>query len=263
MCAHALLVLLSLSIIIKSCKRDSTTPLKIKSELTIDFQGGFESDKIQIFVDGILTLNDTISTAPHNGFAYRFEDHFDEGNHIFRINVDDTLAVIDTLLNLKHSVFCIVILDRLQGKLLFRIIDKLPTYENQSLNDLEKLGINVLSVFGHQSFYYPPPPDPIIIKIELYFESLINYKVIDDIDFINAKIYKTNDQLIGEFDLIPLYDVNVYPLEADTVTAVKVAEDSQPFQAPCWEHFYVTFDIRDQYNNILSMKTDSTLFTSD
>ena len=258
-----LLVFLLLLLIIDSCKKDSTTPLKTKSEITIDFQGGFESDNIKIMVDGNLTLENTLSTDPHNGFAYRYEDYFDEGNHKLKIDVNDTLAVIDTLLNMQNSVFCSVILDRLQSKLLFKIINVLPTYEHQPLNDLEKLDINVLSVFGHQWFYYPLPPDPITIKIALYFESLINYKVIHGIDFINAKIYKSNDQFIGEFDLIPWYDVNLYPLEADTVTIVKVDEDSLPFQAPCGEYFYVTFDIQDQYDNILSMKTDSTIFTSD
>jgi len=253
-----------LSLFHVNCNDNSTNPESdTKSHIVIDFQGGFEQDQIQLSINDNVLFNDKLTTDPSLSFAYRYEKTLIKKENQLKISVNNTEAVLDTNLFINDSIFCGIIYDRLNQIILFSINDHIPIYKDYGLSDLSKLEMSLISLEGYASFFPVHPPDPIHVKVILLFRNLSQYQIIDRIDFNDGKMFKSSGEYVGDFDLWPWYDVNVYPLQPDTITIVKVQSNNLPFEAPCYEYFYVSFYIEDQYHNRMLVTTDSSYYDCD
>lgn len=256
------IIVLVLLLICQSCDEHSVDNIEENFVLMIDFQGGFDHDRVKILLDGDFALDKNITTNPVTSLAYEFVRTVLNGQIQLQIFVNEKMS-LDTNLVITDSLFSGAIYDRLNKKLLYSILDHKPVYEQQFFNDLNKLEIKVLSVYGYASFFPIHPPDPIDLRIVMTFKSLAEYQIIDGIEFKEGKIYSSLGEFISDLNLTSWPEVNVYPLHTDTITVAKIREDSLPFEAPCREYFYVTYFVEDKYHNRKFFETDSSYFGCD
>ena len=245
-----------------SCEKHSVNDVVENFVLTIDFQGGFDQDQVKILLAKDIVFNDRITTNPTTSLAYHYEQTIIDSQVHLQILVNEETS-LDTNLVITDSLYCGIIYDSLNKKLIYSILDKKPIYEIQLLNDLAKLQISILSVYGYASFFPVHPPDPIGVKIVMTFENTSEFQIINKIEFKEGRMYLPTGEFIGDFDLISWYDVNVYPFQTDTITVVKIPEEILPFEAPCDKYFYVSFLLEDKYQNTMFFETDSSYFGCD
>ncbi len=256
------IIVLVLFLFYHGCDDHSVDNVVENFVLTIDFQGGFDHDQVRILLDGDFALAKNLTTNPVTSIAYEFVQTVTNNQIHLQIFFNEKMS-LDTNLVITDSLFSGAIYDRLNKKLLYSILDHKPVYEQQFINDLTKLEITILSVYGYASFFPEHPPDPIGIRVVMTFKNLAEYQILDGIEFNEGKIYSSMGEFIGNFYLTPWPEVNVYPLHTDTITVVKILEDNLPFEAPCYEYFYVTYYVEDKYQNRKFFQTDSTFFGCD
>ena len=130
-------------------------------------------------------------------------------------------------------------------------------------NDLVKLEIKYLDGEGYSNLMPPNPHDPVGISFRLEFRNRSISDSINELHFENCYVFLTTDSLLGEVEIIPWYDINFAPSSVDTVTLGKRREDTRVFDPPCRKSIYLTFDIKDKYDNLLNFQTDSIFYECD
>lgn len=138
------------------------------------------------------------------------------------------------------------------------------TFPTNISNDLTQLEIKFIDGFGLSDFLgIPPQPDPVRISFSLEFKNSSISDTIRELYFKNCKVFLTTDSLLGIIEIIPWDDIDLLPSSTDTITFGKIPETVKIFDPPCGETFYLTFEIKDKYENFLNFKTDTIYYECD
>ena len=130
-------------------------------------------------------------------------------------------------------------------------------------DDLKHLEIKYLDGRGYSNLMPPKIPDPLGISFRLEFTNLSVSDTVKELYVDNCKVFLITDSLLGTIKIIPWDDINLVPSSTDTITFGKIQESIKIFDPPCGKSIYLTFVIKDRYNNFINFQTDSIYYECD
>jgi len=130
------------------------------------------------------------------------------------------------------------------------------SYKVVDTDVFSKLEISFLDGFGYSDLMPVIPPDPVSISFRLAIKNLSNCDTIRQLNFENCRVYLTTDSLLGMIEITPWEEIKLLPLKTDTIEFGKIQDSTRILDPPCNKNIYLTFDIKDRYNNHINFQTD-------